>query len=382
MLKWPIMQGKTKVCYIVTKGLWGGAQKYVYDLATSLPKDYFDVIVVCGEGGTLKQKLEERDIKIYELLDLKRDISIISEIKSFFQLLKIIWMEKPDVLHLNSPKAAGFGAVAGRLCGIPKIIQTVHGWSFNEDRVVIAISLIRFFSFLTVLLCHKTIVISEKEKQQALEMPLINKNKIILIRNGIEKIEFRERDVARKDLLFRVGKVDVGDVLWIGTIAELHKNKGLEYGIYALSEIKKPFVFFIIGQGEKRKNLEKIIKEKDLENKVFLAGFMENANQYLKAFDIFTLTSIKEGLPYSILEAGLAGLPVIASNVGGIPEIIDNGLNGILVKKGNPAKITQAIEYLINIKDQMKMFGEKLKEKVEKEFSLEETIEKTINLYK
>ena len=101
----------------------------------------------------------------------------------------------------------------------------------------------------------------------------------------------------------------------------------------------------------------------------------------MKAFDIFTLTSVKEGLPYTILEAGLAGLPVIASSVGGIPDIITSDTNGILVEKTNVEQITKAIQYMIDYPSERKMFGLKLQERMEKEFSLKQMLEKTINLY-
>jgi len=379
MLKWSNMQ--IRICYFITKGNWGGAQKYIFDLATSLPKEGFDPFVICGQGNTLKEKLEKAGIRVYELKKLKRDFSFFSAVSLGIAVLQILWKEKPQIIHLNSPKAAGIGAVAGRILGIKKIIMTVHGWSGNEDRSFLWRWMAWLFSNVTAILCHKIIVISEKEIKQALKMMFVSNKKTILIKNGVKKIDFKEKDVARKDLLFRMGKIDVGDVLWIGTISELHKNKGLEYAIYAMAEIRTPFVFFIIGEGEERKSLEKLTAEKNLKDKVFLVGFLDNANQYLKAFDVFTLTSIKEGLPYSILEAGLAGVPVIASDVGGIPDIIENGVSGKLVTKANPREIKQALEYLINIKDQRKILGENLKEKVERKFSFEEMITKTLGLY-
>src|SRR3989344_3531371 len=318
------IKSKKKVCLMVTKGVWGGAQKYVYTLAISLPKNQYDVFVVVGQGGILNSKLLGKNIRTYEISDLKRDISIVSEIKSFISLFKILRKEKPDVLHLNSPKAGGLGAVAGRLCLIPKIIQTIHGWTFNEDRKTSAKIIIWFFSYITTLLCHKTIVIAPREEKQGRIMPFI-KSKITLIKNGVEPILFKERNLARKELVTICGNQmsteSSNNILWIGTISELHKNKGLEYTISAVSKINIPFVLFIIGEGEERKNLENLIEKHNLENKVFLVGFLDNANQYLKAFDIFTLTSIKEGLPYTILEAGLAGLTGVASSVGGIPRI-------------------------------------------------------------
>ena len=397
---------RKKICFVITKGVWGGAQKYLYNLAISLPKESYDVFVICGDGKVLKNKLEEKGVRVFELTDLKRDISFIREYKSFLAMLKIIRSEKPDVLHLNSPKASGLGVIAGRLCFTPKIIQTVHGWTFNEDRGLLNNMLVSFFSWITIMLCHKTIVIAREEEKQALVMPFVGRKKIILIRNGIEKtptqgrgadqsvgFDFKEKPLAQKELLSQIlpmsdiGRIWTSDVqvesetLWFGTIAELHKNKGLEYAIEAVSKLTTPFLFFIIGEGKERKKLEDLIEKYNLKDKVFLTGFVDNANQYLKAFDIFMLTSIKEGLPYTLLEAGYIGLPCVSTNVGGIPDIIENGVSGILVTKARTGEITRALEYLIQNPDKQKSYGEKLKEKVEKDFSLDQMLEKTLELY-
>ncbi|MBA3733145.1 glycosyltransferase family 4 protein [Patescibacteria group bacterium] len=376
---------RTKICYVITKGVWGGAQKYVYDLATNLPQEQFEVVVICGEGKILKDKLQLKGVRVIEISSLRRDLSFISEFKSSLQIWKTILQEKPDVLHLNSPKAAGFGGVAGRLSGTKKIIMTAHGWSFNEDRGELFKSLTYFFSCLTVLLCHKVIVIAEKERQQALKMPFINIDKIVLVRNGIGQINYLEKDSARialQNLLPPSTFHLLPSTPWIGTISELHKNKGLEYTISALAKIKSDFAYFIIGRGEVRNNLEKLIKENNLTDKVFLLGFIQSAENYLKAFDIFTLTSTKEGLPYTLLEAGQAGLPVIASSVGGIPDIIDDKINGMLVEKANVKEISDALDFLIQNPETRNEYGTKLKEKIEKDFSIEKMLQETIKFYK
>ncbi len=286
---------KTKVLYVITKGVWGGAQKYVYSLAVNLPKDRFEAVVVCGQGGILKEKLLEKNIRVIEIDNLKRDISIFSELKSFFTLYKILQSEKPDTLHLNSPKAGGIGAVAGRLLRIPKIIYTAHGWTFNEKRPFLSTIAIRLFSWITVVLCTNVIVIARKEEQQAIAMPFVSRKKVKLIHNGIDLIEFKEKNIARMNLLPSLSENYESDTLWIGTIAELHKNKAHSFLITALSKINHPFVCVIMGEGEERINLEKLITTYRLEEKIFLVGFKEQASTYLKAFDIFTLTSIKEG---------------------------------------------------------------------------------------
>ena len=376
---------KKKICFIITKGNWGGAQKYLFAIASSLPKEKYDVVAITGMGKTLKDKLENVGIKVYEITSLKRDISIVAEIINFWELYRIILKEKPDVLHLNSPKASGLGAVIGRILLVPKIIQTAHGWAFNENRNIFSKALIYLFSYITVLLCNKTIVIAKNEKTQALNMPFIRENKIALIRNGIEKINFIEKSIVRNALIARTkGLSDhIADkTMWIGTISELHKNKGLKHIINALSKVTDPFVFFVIGEGEERKNLEELIMRNGMQKKIFLVGFIDIANLYLKAFDIFTLTSIKEGLPYSILEAGQAGLPIISSDIGGIPDIIDDGKSGLLNRKGDEKEIEKDLEYLIANPKVRTEYGKKLQQKIEKEFSVEQMVKKTLSLYK
>ncbi len=374
------MQGKKKVCYLITKGVWGGAQKYVYNLAVSLPRDKYEVTVICGEGKILKEMLEQKGISVIEINSMKRDISAIGESLSFFSIFRVLKKIRPDILHVNSPKAGGLGALSGRILRIPHIVYTVHGFSWNEDRTPAQKILITFFIWLTILLSHKTITISTKEELEGKSLFLTPDDKIVMIRNGVEKIDFIEKEDARKILGEKIGK-DIKNSFLMGTISELNKNKGLEYAISALSKINKEFVFLILGGGELKVELQKVIDRYEMKNNIFLLDFVPDASRYLKAFDIFTLTSTKEGLPYTIIEAGLAEVPVVASRIGGIPDIIDDGKNGVLVTKGKPGEITRAIEYLMDNPKERKEFAKLLNEKMEKEFSLEGMLEKTERVY-
>jgi hypothetical protein len=268
---------KTKVLYVITKGVWGGAQKYVYSLATNLPKDRFEPIVVCGEGGVLKEKLEQKNIRVIEINNLKRDISFLSEIKSFIKLFGIIKKEKPDVIHLNSPKASGLGAMAGRFLGIKVIVFTAHGWTFNEDRNVYSKFIIWLLSFITVILSHKVIVIATKERAQTLSMPFVCEDKVELIRNGVENTEYLDRDTARKALLPELYSNLESNTIWLGTMAELHKNKGYKYTIEALSKITKPFVFIAIGK--KKDQTQKILSKTQTEKGISY-HFKDKSAQY------------------------------------------------------------------------------------------------------
>lgn len=377
---------KKKLFICITKSDWGGAQKYVFDIATNTPRDQFDTTVVLGEGGSLKKRLEDAGVKTILLKNSQRNINVKKEFGLLFELIKLFRKEKPDIVHLNSSKIGGVGALAARISGIKKIIFTAHGWAFNEDRNFLSKILIKIFHSLTIVLCHKIISVSEITKKQI--GPFFSK-KIIVIRNGIKNIDFTNKNLARDIFLTKILQINprVSTLLsknpvWIGTISELHTNKGLSFAIEAVSKIKNNVVFIIIGEGEKRKELEEQIVKLGGTNKIFLIGHIDFASSYLKAFDIFTLSSITEALPYVLLEAGNASLPVIASNVGGITEIIENNKTGILVSPKNPEEIKNSMEYLIKNPEKSKLLADCLNKKVLNNFSQKMMLERTFALYK
>ncbi len=374
------MSKKQKLLICITKSNWGGAQKYVYDVAVAAKNNNYDVVVLLGGEGELKQKLLHQNIGTITLKNSRRDINITREFGLLFELIKIFRHEKPDIVHLNSSKIGFIGALAGRITGIKKVIFTVHGWAFNENRNIFQRYIFRFLQILNLALAHRVIVVSQSLRNQVSSFS----KKIIVINNGIENINFKNREGARADLLSKIkDKIVVPEnCIWIGTISELHKNKGLEYALDALSEINKEFIFFVIGEGEERKVLEKKVAKHGLEKKIFFIGHLENASSYLKAFDIFTLTSITESFGFVILEAGLAEIPVVASSVGGIPEIIENNVDGLLVGVKEPRKIKEAIESLIENSHLRKVLGEKLGEKVRTKFTVQEMLLKTFEAYK
>lgn len=376
---------KKKLFICITKSNWGGAQKYVFDIATNTPRDQFDTTVLLGEGGDLKKRLEDAGVKTILLKNSQRDIDIKKELKLGLELIKIFREEKPDIVHLNSSKM-GSGALAARLSGVKKIIFTAHGWAFNEERGLLSKILIKFLSIITIILSHKTIAVSETTKKQ---IGKFFSKKIVVIKNGLRETELKSKDSARDSLSIKIlaknpkaKNILSKNPIWIGTISELHTNKGLSYAIEAISKVKNNIIFVIIGEGEKRKELEEQIIKLGIFNKVFLIGHVDYASSYLKAFDIFTLSSITEALPYVLLEAGYASLPIVASNVGGIPEIIENEKSGILTSPKNSEEIKNSIEFLIKNHEKSRSFGETLKGKISRNFNQKTMLEKTFALYK
>ena len=375
-----------KLFICITKSNWGGAQKYVFDIATNTPRDQFDTTVLLGGSGDLKNKLEGFGVKTLLLKNSQRDISAKKEFGLLFELIKVFKKEKPDIVHLNSSKMGFVGALAGRIAGIKKIVFTCHGWAFNENRSFLSKWFFRIFHNLTIMLADETIAVSEITKNQ-IKKPF--RKKIVVIRNGLREIELKDKNISQKFVSEKIiqtnnkaSKILAEKPTWIGTLSELHTTKGLNYAIEAISKIKSDVVFVIIGEGEKRKELEEQTVKLGVGNRVFLIGYVDNAPTYLKAFDIITLSSITEGLPYVLLESGYAARPIVASNVGGIPEIIENNKTGILVSPRNSEEIKSSIEYLIKNPRNATHFGNTLKEKILKDFTQKTMLEKTFVLYR
>ena len=295
-----------KILFVITKANWGGAQRYVFDLATSLPKEEFDVAVALGGDGLLAQKLREVNIIVYHSASLGRDISISKDVKSFLELYQLFKKVRPDIVHLNSSKAGGVGALAARAVGIKKIIFTAHGLPWDESRNIVSKLLIYLVSQLTFLLCHKVITISKHHHARVPQSTLIY--------NGIGPMAFGSGEKIRK--AFPIG------VKITGTVGELTHNKNQRVLIEQAKQNPEMYVA-IVGDGELRAYLENRIKEYGLESRVKLFGFMP-ASEALHGFDVFALPSLKEGLPYVLLEAKLAGLPIVANRVGGVGEILDS----------------------------------------------------------
>ncbi|MBU1091671.1 glycosyltransferase [Patescibacteria group bacterium] len=350
-------KSKKKILYIITKSVWAGAGKYTHDLATNIPRSQFDVFVAAGGNGAMAQKIKAKNIQYYNIKNFQRDVSALRDFFAFFEIFALLFKIKPDIIHVSSSKAGGIAGLAS-FCYSLLIFRysllkifTAHGWAFHEDRPEWQISLIKLFSKITCLFYNKIICVSEFDRQSAIKNKVCPEKKLLTIHNGIkpDDYNFLAKETARQQLGSSASKLNP-DELWIGTIGEDTKNKGHEY-------LKRAH-----------------------EDTIILSNLPQGYN-YLKAFDIFVLPSIKEGLPYVLLEAGLARAPVIATRVGGIPEIIEHKKTGILINPGSARDIKEAIEELANDIEMQNNISFALWEKVNREFNFKKMLDLTLSAY-
>ena len=369
-----------KILFIITKSEIGGAQKYVLDMATGAKNAGFAVAVASEQNSYFYETLTELGIEFIEIKNLQRSVNFAMDAKLLFELIKIIRKEKPDVVHLNSSKIGALGAIAAKLARVPRVVFTAHGWAFRDPRQVWEKYAIIAVSRLAALFQDRIICVSECDKEAALKYKIAPPEKLVVIHNGINPKALSL--LARKEARTRL---DIDEKsLVVGTIANFYKTKSLDTLVLAAISaihLSPQIKFVIIGDGPERIKIEELIKKYRLDGHFLLTGTMKNAGQFLKAFDIFVMPSKKEGLPYALLEAMAAKIACVASAVGGIPEIIENERNGLLIKDMSPGKLNDAISRLIRDKKTTRALGAAAAETIQSKFSLKQMLEKTLALY-
>ena len=380
-----------KVLFLITKSNWGGAQRYVYEVATAAKAAGHNVVVVVGGDGLLVHKLRDAGIPVFPLTELRQKRAVLADLFAFgslFTLMRLMRAERPQVVHVNSAKAGGLGALAARIMGIPRIIFTAHGWEFKGDRSTPAKMGIRFFSWMTLLLAHHTIAVSEAIASAVRHWPGVGK-RVVVIRNGIDAFPLLPRIEARAELVgLHPGLAEAfgtPGAFVLGSVTELIPIKGLIYGIRALAtlapELRERVYWVIIGEGSLRASLIAEIRKHNLEQHIFLIGFVPEARKRLAAFDAFLFPSLYEGLAYAVLEAGVASLPVIASRTGGIPEVVEDGIGGLLTPPRDSKSITRAIATLFADEPMRIRLGSALHAAVREKFSKEKMLAATLETY-
>ncbi len=370
----PPIQRK-KVLFLITKATYGGAQRYVYDLATNLPQSEYEAGVAFGARGRLSDMLETHGVPVLDIPSLTRNIALAADVKSYAEIKAAIRAATPDVLHVNSSKAALLGALAGRMNGVKTIVFTAHGWPFKESRDIFTQAILFIASWITGLLATHVIVVSRTDERIAHRMPGLGR-KVHYIPLGRENLNLAAPQDGFREMFGELAPPPISaQTIRLVSIAELTKNKGLRFGIEAVEELVKrghDCVYVIAGEGEERDRLVAQMHAHGVSDRVFFPGFIQDAARYLSGFDVYLLPSLKEGMPYVLIEASLAGLPIVATTVID-QEFADSLGRTTLVPSQNALALADAIEALSS--------RSRTAVSLENRFPLPEMISKTLDLY-
>lgn len=319
-------------------------------------------------------KAKEKNIPTYQIKHLKRAIHPLEDMMAFFEILRLLKILKPDIIHTNSSKAGVLGSLAGKIYGC-RVVFTAHGFQYLEPNTIINKSFFKLIEKIASGFRDHIITVSKSDNTKALRDRVCSPNATSNIYNGSSLVDFIDRTKARQLL-----RIDESKEI-IGVIANHYKTKGLDILIKAVSMLPKSVTdkcdIILIGEGPETPELKRQIKMLGLTN-IYCLGSIRDAARFLTAFDIFILPSRKEGFPYALIEAMQAGLPIIATNVGGNSELLAD--SGIIITPERPKELADAIEMLISspeIKKQLSADA-KIRSRI---FKLERMIEETGKVY-
>ena len=358
---------RPRILLLVTLAETGGAQTYVASLLPMLAQ-HFDVAVAAHGSGPLRERVQASGVRFIQLEHVRRPLNPLRDLRGLLELTALVRRERPHIVHVNSAKAGALGRLAAWLARVPIRVYTVHGWSFTAHGGVSSV-VYRGAERLLRPLTTTTICVAESERRAGLAAGTCDEATTVVIHNGVEL----PRAVAVES---RSGPYR------LVTVGRLQAPKDPLTLVRALAELRRPGEAVIAGDGPDRPAVEREVRRLGLESVVRLAGERDDVGELLAAADMFVLSSRSEGLPLSILEAMAAGLPIVASSVGGVPELVVDGETGLLVPPGDPHALAAAIERLLDDPALRRQLGTAGRTRVSEHFDLASARRAHLDLYR
>lgn len=365
---------KIKVCHIVSvdislKFMLIGQLKF-------LKNQGYEVYVVCSPGKWLKD-IEKQGIKV-KTITIKRKISPISDLIAFWKMFFYFKKEKFHIIHTHTLKPEFWAQIAGKLAKVPIIINTIHGFNLTEGHVSLKQKLFIFLERIAAKCSDVIFSVSKAVIKTAIKEKICSSDLLRYLGRDIDTNRF---DASRFSKGFILDKkkhfgIDPNKKI-IGIVARLVGEKGYLELFEAFRKVLNRLpntLLLVVGpkEPEKRDAIDpNIVKRYNIQNNVIFLGERTDVDEIYALMDIFVLPTYREGVGASILEASAMERPVIATNTGGCPEAIDNGITGILIPLKNVEKLSQAIIYLLNNPEKAKQMGRLGRKKILREFSQE-----------
>jgi len=356
-----------KVLLMIDEAQVGGGQQHVLYLAANMKR--FEPHVACQPSGYLVDELRTRNIPVHPLTMTNRPSPA-----SVNACRRLLGKLQPAIVHTHGGTAGFTGRIATIGLPGPKVVHTYHGLHYLRSGQSLRNMMFRMVDMSLLRVTDRAICVAESDLALGLRYGVVDRKKAVVIRNGIDVEAFHRSSQ---------GGQNAGSPV-VGTIGRLHAQKGHEVLLQAVAQLRKMgrnFVVRIIGDGELRKTLEARVKELGVDDIVEFAGASHSVAKELAEMNLFVLPSLWEGLPLVILEAMASGVPVVASGVDGVPEIVTDGLDGVLVPPGKPEALADAIVRLLDDPLLCESLAFNAKEKVRREFTVKRMTDETEGLY-
>jgi len=371
------------ILHIHTLPIISGSGLNTFLSMKGMDRKVFKVELACAPGGRLINLVQENHMNVHTFKNLVQPIHPLRDLLTVIELTYFLRKNYYHIVHTHNSKAGFLGRLAASMAGVPVIIHTVHGFSFHEQEPLWRQSLFRNLEKLASYFCDKMIFISQPLVDWALKDGVVKQDKIVKIYSGIDLDQFRpltddERDSARKK--WNIGENDSV----IGIVSKLWEGKGHEVLIETFGEIKneiKGAMLIIVGEGYLENNLRDLVNRLGLTDSVLFTGFQADIPEIIASFDIAVLPSFFEGMGRVLLEAMAMEKPVVASRVGGIPDLVKDGINGFLTTPGDTKGLAEALKKLLNDKKLAISMGKEGRKRVTDKFSAETMVRSINNVY-
>ncbi len=384
---------KIKIMRIIARLNIGGPAIHTILLAEGLDKSRYESILVCGVVDEKEADMcyfaDKKGVKPLIIEELGREISLTSDITAFFKLFRLIKKEKPFIIHTHTAKAGTLGRVAAALLGVPVRVHTFHGHIFHGYFGLFKSRLFIIIEKILAIFTDKIIVVSLKQKEELVEKFKIAKpEKIEVIRLGFELEEFLNVPEIQDNSYYKEKMNLSRECITIGIVGRLTPIKNHRMFIETAAQMVKNtplknrmLRFIIIGDGELRRELENLTQERGISADVEFMGWQDKMNDIYAALDIVTLTSLNEGTPVSLIEAMASARAVVATDVGGVSDIVRHNETGLLVNSGDIDNLREHLICLIEHPEERVRLGLAARESVKTLYLKDRLIRDVEKLY-
>lgn len=360
----------------------GGMKEHFLNLLRYIDQNKFSLVAAGPFTDSLAKELRSWGVKVYGI-PIPGNVSPGKDLSCLIQLQRILAKEKIDLIHMHGSKAALLGRLAARFSSTKYAVFTAHNFIWDNYNSRSKKFLFTLLERSLVPFTQKIITVSSALQEELKKQQRIPSEKLVTIYNGLAIDQFCPTQ-GDKRLKIELGFTP--EDLIVGTVARLIPEKGIQYLLESAAQVKhsrkkQPIGFLIVGDGPFRPALEKQVQELGLSQHVVFTGHRKEIKELLGIVDVFVLPSLSEGLGIALLEAMAMKKPVIGSQVGGIPEVIQPGVNGYLFPPADPEFLTEAILQLVDNPLERAKMGLKGRKIVEEYFSLKKMIKSIEDLY-
>lgn len=388
------MREKIKVFHVITRLDRGGsAQNTILTLLGTDERRYRSVLIkgLSLESDMSREErsrvesdllaLREKGVSIVTYSSLVRRITPLLDLRCLIQLFFFFRKERPFIVHTHTSKAGILGRLAAWLAGVPALVHTPHGHIFRGYYGPLLTEIFVLIERLAARVTDKIVCLTEQEKLDHIKLRVSGPGKFVTIHSGVDLSMFEQPGAFKGRVREELG-IPEGDPV-IGTVGRLVPVKGHEYMIRAFALLMKRYEslwLILIGDGSMRDYLEDLCKDLKIRDRVIFTGWRSDVPGFLSLFDIFVLPSLNEGMGRVLVEAMVAGRPIVASNVGGIPDLVKDGQNGLLVPAADVKALTNGMDFLLaNPEKRTEMGG--TGKKMAKQYGSDSMVQKIEKLY-